>query len=251
MNGENTRQALRARHSGWRLPLAMLAARSLCWIAAQAAVAVFFLAAGRGDPWNAAAPWWSVYGILANLGCLGLLLVSARREGIGFAALTGRLRLGRDLWLAAGAYMVMAAAVLMPAVWINRLMFGLDNPPMYPGLLSARDLPFWAVIVSFAVFAPLNALIEETAYQGYVLARLDAVFRRRWLAPVLVAFFWAAQHAFLPFILDWQYAVWRFLYFFLGTLAFTLLYLLIRRLPPLILAHAAMDALAVFYTLRF
>lgn len=254
---DNSRDALRERIAagliGWKAPFALLVGRSLFWVLAQAVTAAIFLAQGSADPWNAAAPWWSVYGVLANLACLFVLLGLTRREGIGFGSLIGRIRLrwGLDLWLAIGAYLAMASTVMIPAPWVNRLMFGMAHPLLYPGLLSARDLPFWAIIFSFAVFVPVNALIEEVTYQGYVLARLDALFAPRWLAPLLVAFFWAAQHAFLPFIVEWRYVVWRFLFFFLGVLAFTVLYLLLRRLLPLILPHAAMDALAVFYTLRF
>jgi len=44
--------------------------------------------------------------------------------------------------------------------------------------------------------------------------------------------------------------LWRFVFFLAGVLAFTLLYLRIRRLPPLILAHWSMDIAAVLYTLK-
>jgi hypothetical protein len=75
--------------------------------------------------------------------------------------------------------------------------------------------------------------------------------RRTWLAVPLVGFWWALQHCFIPFILDWKYAVWRFLFFLPGVVIGTLFYLWIRRLSPLILAHWPMDLMAVVYTLKF
>ncbi len=253
----NSRQAIRQRivdgKIGWKAPLFLLVGRPLFWLLAQASVAAIFLMQGRNDAWSAAAPWWSVYGVLANVACLFFLVAFVRREGIRFSDLIGRIRLryGSDLWLTIGAYALMCATIVIPAMWINRLFFGVDYPPMYPGLMSARVLPLWAVAFSFCVFVPVNALLEEVTFQGFVLARLDGLFPQRWIAPLPVAFFWALQHSFLPFIPEWRYVIWRLLFFFLGVFSFTVAYLLLRRLPPLIGAHAGMDAMAVFYTLRF
>lgn len=248
----NSREAIASRRIGWSAPLIVLFGRPLFWLLAQAVTAAFFLVSGHPDPWRAATPWWSVYGALANLLTLALLLVFLRREHIGFFDLIGRinLRWGRDLWLAIAAYVVMAATILIPAVYVNRLIFGIDNPSIWPGLLWARELPLWGVIFSWATFITLNPLIEEAAYNGFVLARLDVLMRRRWLAPLVVGAIWSLQHSVLPFIPDWRYVLWRFAYFFLGVFAFMLLYLLIRRLPPLIAGHAPMDALALYFTLR-
>jgi len=66
-----------------------------------------------------------------------------------------------------------------------------------------------------------------------------------------VAFWWALQHSFIPFIVEWRYVIWRFLFFLPGVLVFLLIYVRIRRLPPLILAHWAMDLMAAIFTLKF
>jgi hypothetical protein len=44
---------------------------------------------------------------------------------------------------------------------------------------------------------------------------------------------------------------WRFFAFLPGVLVFILVYLLTRRLPPLIVAHWPMDILAVLITVKF
>jgi hypothetical protein len=257
MGGANTRAAIAERIGAGRIglsaPFIVMGGRLLAWIAAQALFAAFFFFQGQSDPWAAAAPWWSVYAVVANLLTLPLLAVFLRREGIGFSDLIGRIRLkwGQDLWLTIAAYVVISASVMVPAVWANWLMFGMDFPPLYPGLLSDRTLPLWGVVVSFTLFPALNAVIEEMTFNGFALARLDGLMRQRWLAPLIVGVIWSLQHAFLPFILDWRYVAWRFLYFIAGTLAFCLVYLVVRRIVPLILPHAAMDGMAVFYTLRF
>ena len=124
-------------------------------------------------------------------------------------------------------------------------------PQCIPGLLAARSLPYWAVIYSLSIFWLVWSPTEEMTYNGYVLPRIRALTRRTWFAVPLVGFWWALQHSFIPFILDWRYVVWRFLFFLPGAVIITLIYLQIRRLSPLILAHWPMDLMAAIYTLKF
>jgi hypothetical protein len=53
----------------WAGPLLMLIARPAFAIAAQAAVAGVFYFRGEAKPWPSAAPWWTVYGTLIDIGC--------------------------------------------------------------------------------------------------------------------------------------------------------------------------------------
>jgi len=52
---------------------------------------------------------------------------------------------------------------------------------------------------------------EEITYQAYALPRLQALTGRAWVGALIVSFWWALQHSFIPLILDWHYVVWRFL----------------------------------------
>jgi hypothetical protein len=66
------------------------------------------------------------------------------------------------------------------------------------------------------------------------------------LAIVLVAFAWAAQHAFMPLTFDPKYMTFRLLSSVPNTVFQTLLYLRLRRLVPLAVGHALMDGASVF-----
>lgn len=114
-----------------------------------------------------------------------------------------------------------------------------------------RVLPLWALVYSFSIWLLIWSPTEEITYQGYVLPRLEILFRSRWKAVVLVSLWWAIQHPFLPFILDWKYFVWRFLVFLPSMFVLTVLYLTIRSLLPFFLAHWTMDTIALFMTLQF
>jgi membrane protease YdiL (CAAX protease family) len=227
--------------------------RSCFMILAQALVALVFLLRGRESPWNAAAPWWTVYATLVDVGCLVLLVKFTRAEGIRLRDLVGKIRLrwGYDIFLGLGCLVVMMFLFSMPGFLAGKLGFSTPQSAMPPGLFFARELPRWGVIYSLSIFWLVWSPTEEMTYNGYALPRLQALTGHKWVAVLVVSFWWALQHSFIPFILDWKYVVWRFLFFLPGVLAFNAIYLWVRRLPPIILAHWAMDLMAAIYTLKF
>jgi hypothetical protein len=237
----------------WAGLLIVMTGRSFFMIVVQALVASIYWLRGHPSAWNAAAPWWTVYATLVDVGCLALMVKFTRPEGIRLRDLIGRVRLrwGYDIVLGIACLVVFVQIFSLPGLLASKLVFGSTHPAMYPGLLAARRLPFWAVIYSLSIFWLVWSPTEEMTYNGYVLPRIQALTRRTWIAVPLVGFWWALQHCFLPFILDWKYVVWRFLFFLPGVVIGTLIYLWIRRLSPLILAHWPMDLMAAIYTLKF
>jgi hypothetical protein len=236
----------------WVGPLTVMTARSIFMIVAQALVAALYLLRGHPSAWNAAAPWWTVYGTLVDVGCLALMLKFTRSEGIRLRDLIGQLRLrwGHDLLLGMGCFIAFLVCFTFPGLLAGKLVFGSAHPAMYPGMLAERTLPSWAVIYSFCIWWLIWSPTEEMTYNGYALPRIHALTGRKSVAVLLVGFCWALQHCFLPFILDWRYVVWRFLFFLPGVLVASLIYLRIRRLSPLILAHWPMDLMAAILTVK-
>ncbi len=235
----------------WAGPVIVMIGRSFFMIAAQALVAAIFALRGHPSAWNAAAPWWSVWGTLVDIGCLTLMAKFTRAEGIGLRDLIGKIRLrrGQDIFLGIGCFLLMMVAFAGAGMLAGKLVFGTARIMPYGGLLSARRLPVWAVIYSFSVWWLIWSPTEEMTYNGYALPRIQALTGRKWIAVAIVGFWWALQHSFLPLIWDWKYVLWRFLWFLPGVLVATLMYLWLRRLFPLILAHWPMDVSAQIYTL--
>jgi CAAX prenyl protease-like protein len=237
----------------WTGPLIVLLSRTVLAILAQAFVAFIYLLRHRPSPWNAAAPWWSVYGTLVDLGCLALMAKFTRAEGIRLRDLIGKIRLrwGYDIFLGFGVLLVVFPFFLLAAFPSSKLVYGSVTPNLYPGLLSVRVLPLWAIAYSLNLWWLVWSPTEEMTYQAYALPRIFALTKRRWIAVLLVSFWWALQHSFFPFILDWHYVVWRLLAFLPGVAVFVLIYLRIRRLAPLIVAHWSMDFYAMLLTIKF
>jgi len=239
---------------GWSGPLALTAARTVLLLVVQTVVALGFFARGHPSPWQAQAPWWSVYATIVDIGCLLLLRRQARREGVRLADLFGvdRSRLGREvLW--GLAYLLLLFPVVQGgrvlASWVAYGTAQVDFARMAPGLLVARRLPPWAVGYSLSIFWLLWSPTEEVTYQAYCAARLRALTGRTWVTLGLVGFWWAFQHSVLPLVLDWRLTVFRFLQFLPLVMLMQLLYLRTRRLPRMIVMHWPMDLLAARMTL--
>jgi hypothetical protein len=230
----------------------MLIARTLFALAAQALFALGYAMQGAVSPWQDSIKWWTVYGTLVDLGCLLLLAVFTRREGLRIRDLIGfhPRRAWKDVLLGLAYFLLIFPVLMMGGTMLSsRIVYGSINPPLYAGTLGMRVLPFWAVIYSRWLWWPLWSVTEETTYQAFALTRLEKLLNHRILAIVLVAFWWTGQHCFFPFIPDWRYVAWRFFAFLPAVLAIILLYSRTRRLPPMIAAHWPMDIAAAWWTL--
>jgi hypothetical protein len=255
-SGTNSHSEIKRRvESGqitWLRPLLVVTGRSVFFILAQAVVAVIFVLLHHPSPWRAAAPWWSVYGTLADLGCLVLMAIFSRKEGLRLRDLVGtiRWRWGWDLFFGLGLLLLVFPFFAITAKPSSLIAFGSPSPNLYPGLLAVRTLPAWAVVYSVSVWLLIWSPTEEMTYQGYALPRIYALSGHGSVAVLLVSFWWALQHSFIPLILDWHYLLWRFLAFWPAMVVMTLIYLWIRRLAPLIVTHWILDLSAVLITLK-
>jgi len=88
-------------------------------------------------------------------------------------------------------------------------------------------------------------LTEQMTYNGYLVPRFQVLCRSTGIAVVVVAFAWSLQHAFMPLTFDLKFMAFRLLSAVPNTIFQTLLYLRLRRLLPLAIAHALMDGASV------
>ena len=237
----------------WTGPLVLLVGRSAFMFVAQAIFALVFMLNRDPSPWRAAAPYWTVYGTLVDLGCLTLVWRFTRTEGTTIRGLIGtiRWRRVRDLFAGFGYFFLIFPFFVAGGVLCGWILYGTFRADPIPGILSARVLPAWAIVYSCSLWWMIWSPTEEITYQGYVLPRIEALTGHTWIAVAIVGFWWALQHSFLPFVPDWRSSLWRFMAFPPGVFATILVYVRTRRLAPLIVAHWMMDILGMLMTTRF
>jgi hypothetical protein len=245
--GINSDEALRQRVDAgtltWRGPALMLFARTVFGIGAQAVVAGVFLLRSSPTPWHAAEPWLPVYATLIDVGCLALMWRLTSREGIRLFDLVGfeRRRLARDVLLGLAIVPAELAVILGGVYTAGWVLYGTLTQP-----LLFESLPGPATLYAALVFPVLWGLTEQMTYNGYVLPRLKVLFGSTSLAVACVTFVWALEHAFLPLTFDPTYMASRLLGALPNSLFQTLLYLRLRRLVPLVIAHALLDGSTVW-----
>jgi membrane protease YdiL (CAAX protease family) len=231
-------------------PLFLAALRPLLFFAVQALLALGYFSFHRPGPWHEAGRWWNVYGTLVDIGCLIGLRFYTRGEGIRLRDLIGpvRLRGGYDVFLGFGLFVLIFPFFLGGSVLAQKLLYGSLDTARSAYLTQGHTLPIWAFAYSVTVWWMISSPTEEMIYQGYALPRLRALTGRTWLAMIVVGFWWAAQHAVLPFVPDSKYLLFRLLQFLPGVFVLMLVYLRTRRLGPLIVAHWCMDILGAIMT---
>jgi uncharacterized protein len=221
----------------------MLFTRTACALAAQALVAGIFALRSSPTPWHDAEPWFPVYGTLIDAGCLAMLWRLTRREGIGLLDLVGfdRSRLARDVLLGLMLTVPSLLFILGGVYGASWLLYGRPGQPYLFG-----RLPLPAALYGVLVFPFVWGLTEQTTYNGYLLPRFQALFRSTAPAIAIVAFVWAGQHAFMPLTFDPRFMTFRLLSAVPNTVLQAILYLRLRRVVPLAVAHALLDGTSVF-----
>ena len=234
----------------WIGPLLLVPARTVLWSSLQCLLALVFLAMHRPEPFHAAGQWWIVYGTLSDVCCLVGMKYFTRREGIRLRDLIGpiRMRWGHDLWFGLGL-LILSIPLFWAgghlAVW---LVYGSMAKAPMEFVMQRHTLPLWGTVYSLTVWWIIQSATEEMTYNGYVLPRLQALTGRTWVAISITGFWFAAQHFMIPFVPDWRYVAYRFVMFLPLLLTMMLVYLRIRRLAPLIIAHWPMDVAAAIMT---
>ncbi len=235
----------------WAAVVGMAFVPALFLLISQGLVSAGYRLAGAAHPFQAAAKWWTVWSSLADLACLGLLAGLTRREGIRLIDLMGleRRRLVRDVFLGICLFLPMLLIDIGGLILGDYLVYGNWLPLGIPAGFAGRVLPAWAALYSRILWWPLWSWIEEMTFNGYALPRLQALSGHTGFAVALVGFAWSFQHLFLPAILDGRYLLWKFLVFIPFNVLMPLLYLRMRRLTPIVVAHWGLDLLTTLFTI--
>jgi membrane protease YdiL (CAAX protease family) len=226
----------------WTGPLLMMIARPGFAIAAQAAVAAVFHFRGRAKPWVSAAPWWIVYGTLIDVGCLFALTRLMRREGGTLYELVGLQpgRLRRDILLGLAYALGILPFGILGGIIGTALIYGSAPAPVPMG-----PLPLSGALYGLLIWPAVWAVAEELTYLGYALPRLEALTGRKWIALLVVVFFWTVQHCAMPLRPDLSFLLWRSITPFPAILMVSLIFIRTRRLLPLMVAHWVANAASV------
>jgi len=250
----NSFEAIQSRQAEGRIPrfgpLLMLAARSVLLLLAQGITLWLLTQFKVANATVVVRNWWTVYGTLVDLGCLGLLVWLTGREGLRLRDLIGlvKARLKKEIPLGLGLFIAIFPVTILGGWLLGRLIAYGSLNVTFPDFTFTRTLPLLAVLYSRLLWWPVWSVTEEMTYNGYAMPRLLAWTRSRWLSVAIVSFFFALQHSFLM-LAGFRFGFYSFITFLPLTIAMEIVYLRIRRLPPFIVAHWLMDLSSVLFLL--
>ena len=225
-------------------PWLMLISRSVLFILFQLSIALVLALVGTSSAWNESARWWTFMVFLANFVSVYLLVRVFKIEGKRYFE---TIRFSRGAVKTDLIWFFLSSLVGMPiaSAPMNILGAWIFGDPMIPTYMLFRPLPVWAFVLSF-LFPLTIAFAELPTYFGYVMPRLGAQLKNGWLAWLIASFFLAAQHMFLPLILDGRFMLWRLLmYLPFALFAGLMIKLRPTLLPYYLIVHALIDVSAV------
>ena len=225
-------------------PWLMLLSRSALFLFFQLLITLVFAVAGKPSAWVESARWWTFMVFLANFVSIYLLVRVFKSGGKSYweTIRFSRATLKTDL-----IWFFLSGLVGMPiaAAPMNLLGTAIFGDPMIPTYMLFRPLPAWAFVLSF-LFPLTIAFAELPTYFGYVMPRIADQLRNGWLGWLIASLVLAAQHMFLPLILDGGFILWRLLmYLPFALFAGLMIKLRPTLLPYYMIVHALIDVSAV------
>lgn len=224
-------------------PWLMLISRSVLFLTFQGLIALVLFTTGTTSAWDESARWWTFMASLANFVSIYLLIYLYNAEGKRFFDI---FKFSRATWKKDLLWFIGLSIIAMPLVAAPRepLAKAIFGDAMIATNMLFRPIPTWAFVLSF-LFPLTVAFAELPTYFAYAMPRLSEQING-WLAWLIASFFLAAQHMFLPTIIDGGYFLWRF-GMFLPFALFIGLALKLRPslLPYFVIVHALLDVTTV------
>ncbi len=225
-------------------PWLILISRSVLFLLFQLLITLLLALTGTRSAWNESARWWTFMAFLANFVSIYLLVRLFNAEGKRYFEV---IRFSKATWKADLLWFILATVVAMPIIAAPRepLAIAIFGDVATANNMLFQTLPTWAFVLSF-LFPLTIAFAELPTYFAYCMPRLEAQLKNGWLAWLITSFFLAAQHIFLPLILDGGYLLWRF-GMFLPFALFTGFVIKLRPslLPYFLIVHALLDVSTV------
>ncbi|WP_370336639.1 CPBP family intramembrane glutamic endopeptidase [Parvularcula marina] len=219
--------------------------RALAFTEVIAVVAIAFLSKAALDQY-----FWRFSGPVSLIILLMFLTAYLRLRGINWSDMGMRAVPGaKSKWLMVPQTLLAIVAIIVTGVVIEAGLQAIGIAPLPEGQDAATDrfsgiggnLSIYLMWLGIGIVS--GGLAEEMFFRGYLITRLQTVFNGFFLAPVLVVFIpgliFGYGHFYYQGLSGWITTG------MIGVVIGTLFLLYKRNLWPLIIAHAAVDAIGI------
>lgn len=215
------------------LVLTMLFARPALAFILQTTAALMLSILSFADPWQLAADWSAVYGVIVDVLCLAILAALLRIEQHRLGDLVGYRAESLPLDF------VLSVLIFVGYLGVSLLGRWLLSGFFFPGtpLPGVETLPVWAILFAALVRPLFFTFGSQLIYNGYALPRLEVFFGSTPAAWLVVWLSWTLGAALLPFVFDPAQVFYQIFTTLPLALMLVSLYLVLRRLFPLVIGE--------------
>lgn len=187
----------------------------------------------RGTNLDSISNIWSVVCSCVNVFFIVLLFLICRGHG-GLAGLINYAKGKTKVRQIVGMTFLILCVGMFGMYLSGFICYGII--PYSPPMMIA-PIPLWLAVVNLFVLPVSTAVAEDSLYLGCGVNQIE----NKYLSVIVPAFFFAVQHSFIPFLLDWKFVLYRFLSFLPLTVILCVIYRRNKNPLPIMVGHAIID----------
>ena len=180
--------------------------------------------------------WWTVVATIVNFFVIAMLVIIAKNCGMSFGKLInyekGATKVSQVVIVVIITFVVGVTGMYLAGF----ICYGVI-PYMAP--MMVEPVPEMVAIIIVILLPISTAIAEDGLYLGIGVNYIN----NKWAAILVPAFFYALQHCFIPTRFDARHIIYRFISFLPLTVVYSWYYQKKRNPIPIMIGHAAIDAL--------
>lgn len=176
---------------------------------------------------------WSIVCSIVNILLIGLLILLTKLNNSSYAELMNYEK-GKTK---KKEVIIMCLIVLGVGMGVMILAGFIIYQKYYMAPEIVKPIPLWLAIINLFILPISTALAEDGLYLGCGVNSID----NKYLKVIIPGFFFALQHSFIPFLLDWKFMLYRFLSFLPLTMILCYIYSKKKNPLPILIAHTLID----------
>lgn len=178
--------------------------------------------------------WWSIVASFVNIITITLLILISKKHNNNYLKL-----INYEKGKTTKKQIISISALILLVGMLGMYVAGFVCYGVFPyaAPMMIAPIPLWLAVINLFVLPITTAFAEEGLYLGCGVNQI----KNKYAAILIPAFFFAAQHSFIPTLFDTRYIIYRFLSFLPLTIILCWHYYKKRNPLPILVGHTIID----------
>jgi len=186
--------------------------------------------------------WWSIVASFVNIITITLLILISKKHNNNYLKL-----INYEKGKTTKKQIICISALILLVGMLGMYVAGFVCYGVFPyaAPMMIAPIPLWLAVINLFVLPITTAFAEEGLYLGCGVNQI----KNKYAAILIPAFFFAAQHSFIPTLFDTRYIIYRFLSFLPLTIILCWHYYKKRNPLPILVGHTIIDVVTAIQIL--